>query len=80
MDGLAEKSDRKRPCDRCRQAPGAFVRGSGTMVTDGPFAETKEVIGGFTLIKAADMTEAAALARGCPILARGGEVEVRPLD
>jgi hypothetical protein len=59
---------------------GKIVRASGMMITDGPFAETKEVIGGFTLIKAADVTQAAALAQGCPILARGGAVEVRAVD
>lgn len=48
-------------------------------VTDGPFAETKDVIGGYTLIKARDITEAAELAKGCPVIERGGHVEVRPV-
>jgi hypothetical protein len=56
---------------------GKIVRGK--TLTDGPFAETKEVIGGFTLIRADDLAQAAELAKGCPILARGGEVEVRPV-
>jgi hypothetical protein len=48
-------------------------------VTDGPFVELKEVIGGFSLIEAPDIDAAAELAKGCPGLALGGTVEVRPL-
>ena len=48
-------------------------------VTDGPFAEAKDVVGGYTLIRAGDVSEAAELAKGCPILDRGGRVEVRPV-
>jgi hypothetical protein len=49
------------------------------MVIDGPFAEAKDVIGGYTLIKARDLATAAELAKGCPYLDRGGSVEVRPV-
>jgi hypothetical protein len=49
------------------------------MVTDGPFAEAKDVVGGYSLIKARDISEAAELAKGCPILDRSGRVEVRPV-
>jgi hypothetical protein len=52
---------------------------NGRMVTDGPFAEAKDVIGGYSLINARDISEAAELAKGCPILDRGGRVEVRPV-
>ena len=51
----------------------------GTVVTDGPFAEAKDVIGGYTLIKARDIDEAAELARGCPVIEQSGQVEVRPI-
>ena len=54
------------------------TRGNYT-VTDGPFAEAKDVVGGYSLIKARDISEAAELAKGCPILDRGGRVEVRPV-
>jgi hypothetical protein len=47
-------------------------------VTDGPFAETKEQLGGFILIEARDMNEAIRLAAGIP-LARLGSIEVRPI-
>src|SRR5258708_1191647 len=49
------------------------------VVTNGPYVETKEAIGGYIIIKAADMDEAAELAKGCPILQIGGNVEVRNL-
>jgi len=48
-------------------------------VTDGPFAETKEVLGGFSIIEAKDIDEAARIAEGCPILEGEGSVEVRPV-
>jgi hypothetical protein len=46
-------------------------------ITDGPFAETKEVLGGYYLIEAADLDEALAVAKQVP--ARFGGVEVRPI-
>lgn len=48
------------------------------VVTDGPFAEAKEIVGGFYLIHAASLDEAASIARECPALGYGGLVEVRP--
>lgn len=56
------------------------VRGDdsgGRLVTDGPFAETKEAIGGYFLIEAADLDEALAVAKDVPI--GSGGVEVRPV-
>jgi hypothetical protein len=50
------------------------------VVTDGPFVESKEVVGGFSLVKADTLDAAAELAKGCPVLLRGGTVEVRPLE
>jgi hypothetical protein len=49
----------------------------GFTVTDGPFTETKEVLGGYYLIEAADLDEAIAVAKAVP--ARFGGVEVRPI-
>lgn len=49
-------------------------------VTDGPFGEAKEVIGGFYLIEAEDYDQAVAIARDCPQLEYGGTVEVREVD
>lgn len=53
--------------------------GDELLWTDGPFAETKEVFGGFYLVDAADLDEACAIAEGIPALRMGGSVEVRPL-
>ncbi|PYO90523.1 MAG: hypothetical protein DMD58_06870 [Gemmatimonadetes bacterium] len=54
------------------------IRNGRTKVTDGPFSEAKEVLGGFNLIEAADMNEAVEIAKEFP-WARTGCVEVRPL-
>ena len=51
--------------------------GGDYTVTDGPFAETKEALGGYYLLEAADLDEAIALAKQVP--ARFGGVEVRPV-
>ena len=55
---------------------GRVLHGSST-VTDGPFAETKESIGGYYIVEAADLDEAVDVARGCPALLYNGIVEVR---
>lgn len=60
------------------KSEGKVVRGE-MVVTDGPFAETKELVGGYSLVEAADLDAATALAEGCPSLAAGGCVEVREL-
>lgn len=49
-------------------------------VRDGPFAESKEVIGGIFFIQATDLAEAVEIARGCPALEVGSTVEVRPVN
>ena len=53
------------------------VRGGKVSVTDGPFAETKEQLGGFLLIEARDLNEAIQVASRIPV-ARYGTIEVRP--
>lgn len=54
------------------------VKNGKTLSTDGPFAETKEQLGGFYLMEAKDLDEAIALAAGIPA-ARTGSIEVRPI-
>jgi hypothetical protein len=49
------------------------------VVTDGPFAELKEMISGFIIVKTANLSEAVELAKGCPVLHMGGSVEVRSI-
>ncbi|MGN9776411.1 YciI family protein [Micromonospora sp. H33] len=53
------------------------VRNGQLLVSDGPFAETKEVIVGFDLLECADLDEAIEVARTHP-MARGGRIELRP--
>ena len=47
------------------------------VITDGPYAEIKEIVGGYILVKATSLDEAVKLVEGCPILHIGGHVEVR---
>ena len=49
------------------------------VVTDGPYIETKESVGGYTMVRAESLDEAAEMAKGCPILLFGGNVEVREI-
>jgi hypothetical protein len=51
----------------------------GGLVTDGPFVELKEAIGGYIVVRAASLEEAAEISKGCPILSVGGNVEVRAI-
>jgi hypothetical protein len=55
------------------------VAGGRTLMTDGPFADTKEVLGGFVLVEAANLDEAMELAARIPVTRFGGIVEVRPV-
>ena len=52
----------------------------GTTVTDGPFAESKEIVGGFVIVGADSLAEATEIGRGCPGLPMGTIVEVRPIE
>ena len=61
-----------------RMAATVRSRSGRTFTTDGPFAETKEFLGGFTMIEARDLNEAIQLASRHPA-ARAGSVEVRPI-
>jgi hypothetical protein len=67
--------DRGQPLERV----GKLVQGRQKTVTDGPFAEAKDVVGGYTLIEAEDLSEAVELSKGCPIFEVEGAVEVRPV-
>lgn len=58
---------------------GKTVRGREKVVTDGPYAESKDLVSGTLVVEAADLKEAAELARDCPILEYDGTVEVRPV-
>jgi hypothetical protein len=96
VDENASKHEVQRAIDRFyewyernlelgRMKPGSRLAKEGKVVskasvTDGPFAETKELIGGFWFIVAGSLDEAAALAAENPCMAYGLTYEVRPLE
>ena len=67
--------DQGQPLERA----GKIVKGKQKSVTDGPFAEAKDVIGGFSIVEARDLDQAVQLSKGCPIFEVEGAVEVRPV-
>jgi hypothetical protein len=67
--------DPGQPLDRT----GKVVTGKQKIVTDGPYAETKDLIGGYTVALARDLDQAVELSKGCPIFEFNGLVEVRPV-
>ena len=65
---------------RALERTGVIVSGrNGRFITDGPFAESKEAIGGYLLVDVETLDEAIAIAQSIPSLAHGGSIEVRPL-
>lgn len=60
-------------------ASGRTLSSADGVVTDGPFLETKEMVGGYYVFTAENLDEAVELCRGCPSLTYGGAVEVRPI-
>jgi hypothetical protein len=73
--GQLRASDRLRPTST---ATTVRVRDGKVLTTDGPFAETREQLGGFYLVEAKDLDEALAIAARVPS-ARYGSIEVRPI-
>jgi hypothetical protein len=65
--------------DRSASAVTVREKNGKPLITDGPFAETKEQIGGYHLIECKDRDEAVSIALRIPTLAAGGLIEVRPL-
>ena len=59
---------------------GTVIKGGKKVVTDGPFIEGKEIVGGYILIKANDMPDAVEISKECPIFDTGGIVEVREVQ
>ena len=79
LDKKGHLKDRGQPDGQPLERTGKVVRGQQKTVTDGPFTEAKDLIGGFTVVEARDIDQAVELSRGCPILDGGGSVEVRPI-
>ena len=66
------------PLEPVSTATTVRVRDGKTLTTDGPFAETKEQLGGYYIVEAKDLDEAVAIAARIPD-ARNGSIEVRPI-
>ncbi|MEV4622227.1 YciI family protein [Asanoa sp. NPDC049573] len=65
--------------DTVEMATSVRVAGGRTLMTDGPFADTKEVLGGLCLVEADNLDEALEMAARIPAARMGGVVEVRPV-
>lgn len=81
MDWISGMAAQNKLVDRGNRlhSSGKVLRGSN-VVTNGPFIEIKESMGGYTLVKAESYDEAVELASGCPILTVGGNVEIREIS
>jgi hypothetical protein len=66
--------------DALREGGRVLSVGTDRSIVDGPYAETKESIGGYYVIEAADIDEAVEISRGCPTLLHGGVVEIREVN
>jgi hypothetical protein len=75
-EGVLVMAQKLQPVERARTLR---ERGGQERITDGPFAETRELLAGFNLINARDHDEAVRIARAFP-WHRYGSIEVRPLD
>ena len=78
-----ERSGQHRATEKLAWSPAARtlrLRGGRPVVTDGPYAETKEQFGGFHIVECSDMDEALSIASRIPTLRVGGTIEVRPVE
>ena len=78
-----ERAGRHRATEKLADTSAAKtlrVRAGKAVVTDGPFAETKEQLGGFHVIECRDVDEALEIASRIPTLRVGGTIEVRPVE
>ena len=81
MDWLGNIAAQNKLTDQGNRlnASGKVVK-PNNVIADGPYMEIKESIGGYSIVKAGSLEEAVELAKGCPILTTGGNVEVREID
>ena len=81
MDWIGGIAAQNKLADRGnRLDPNGKVVRPGNVITDGPYTEIKETLGGYSLVRANSIDEAIELAKGCPILSFGGNVEVREIS
>ncbi len=77
MNGLAEKGVLEDGLPLGNE--GKVVGSDGKTITDGPFAEGAEIVGGYLIVKADDLQKATDISLGCPIFEHEGTVEVREI-
>ena len=78
MSGIAEQN---KLADRGKRLTGeGRVLKAHNVVSDGPYTELKESLGGFSIVKVDSYAEALELAKGCPIFTFGGNVEIREVS
>lgn len=81
MDWMGSIAAQNKLSDRGKRLTGGGkVLYSNKTITDGPYTEIKESVGGFSVLKAESYEEAVQIAKGCPILTIGGNVEIREID
>lgn len=67
--------------EKLKDNEGLLLSGrNGHIVVDGPFAETKETIGGYFIVEAGSLEEAIEITKECPALSHGGKVELRAVE
>ncbi|MGY3212011.1 YciI family protein [Mucilaginibacter sp. HD30] len=80
MDWIGGIAAQNKLADRGnRLIPSGKVVSAGNVIADGPYTEIKECLIGYTIVRAASLDDATELAKDCPVLAIGGNVEVREI-
>jgi len=74
-----QKSGHLKQLGERLEGGGKVVRGKSKAITDGPYAESKDLVLGHMSVEAKDIAEASQIATGCPILDGDGSVEIRPV-
>jgi hypothetical protein len=77
MGGLKEKGQLIDGLPLSKE--GKVVEKEGAVITDGPFAEGAEMVGGYLIVSADTLDTATEISKGCPIFEHGGSVEVREI-
>jgi hypothetical protein len=81
MDWIGGIAAQNKLTDRGnRLVPSGKILKADNVIADGPYTEIKESIVGYSIVKASSIEEATELAKGCPILTIGGNVEVREIS
>lgn len=71
---------RHRAGDELKEGGRILSLKNGKHVVDGPYVETKEIVGGYYLLEAQNLDEATEISKGCPHLVFGGSIEIREIN